>query len=74
MDLLITASVTWLASGDRSVLRADLWGAVAQPVLTVHLVRHSSSEGAHRAQQLGSLVREALRDGVHLDGVEPAHG
>jgi predicted nucleotidyltransferase len=68
VDLLITAPDAWLASRDRFALLADLWGAVAQPDLSVDLVLHSSSEAARRAQQPGSLVQEALRDGVLLDG------
>ncbi len=68
VDLLITAPDAWLASHDRFALLADLWGAVAQPDLSVDLVLHSSSEAAHRAQQPGSLVQEALCDGVLLDG------
>ncbi|MFN7229808.1 MAG: nucleotidyltransferase domain-containing protein [Synechococcaceae cyanobacterium] len=68
VDLLITAPDDWLASRDRFALLADLWGAVAQPDLSVDLVLHSSSEAARRAAQPGSLVQEALRDGVLLDG------
>ncbi len=68
VDLLITAPDAWLASRDRFALLADLWGAVAQPDLSVDLVLHSSSEAARRAQQPGSLVQEAFRDGVLLDG------
>jgi len=68
VDLLITAPDAWLASRDRFALLADLWGAVAQADLSVDLVLHSSSEAALRAQQPGSLVQEALRDGVLLDG------
>jgi predicted nucleotidyltransferase len=67
VDLLITAPDAWLASRDRSALLADLWGAVAQPDLSVDLVLHSSSEAARRAQQPGSLVQEAIREGVLLD-------
>ena len=67
VDLLITAPDTWLASRDRFALLADLWGAVAQPDLSVDLVLHSSSEAARRAQQPGSLVQEAIREGVLLD-------
>lgn len=66
VDLLITAPDAWLASRDRFALLADLWGAVAQPDLSVDLVLHSSSEVARRANQPGSLVQEALRDGVLL--------
>lgn len=68
VDLLITAPDAWLASHDRFSLLADLWGAVAQPDLSVDLVLHSSSEAARRAQQAGSLVQEAIRDGVLLNG------
>jgi predicted nucleotidyltransferase len=67
VDLLITAPHAWLASRDRFALLADLWGAVAQPDLSVDLVLHSSSEAARRAQQPGSLVQEAIREGVLLD-------
>ena len=35
VDLLITAPDAWLASRDRFALLADLWGAVAQPDLSV---------------------------------------
>ena len=69
VDLLITAPDTWLASRDRFALLADLWGAVAQPDLSVDLVLHSSSEAARRAQQPGSLVQEAIREGVVLDAL-----
>ena len=68
VDLLITAPDAWLASRDRFALLADLWGAVAQPDLSVDLVLHSSSEAARRARQPGSLVQEAIREGVVLDG------
>ena len=64
----ITAPDAWLASHDRFALLADLWGAVAQSDLSVALVLHSSSEVARRAQQAGSLVQKAIRDGVLLDG------
>ena len=40
----------------------------AQPDLSVDLVLHSRSEVARRALEPGSLVHEALRDGVLLDG------
>jgi predicted nucleotidyltransferase len=69
VDLLITAPDAWLASRDRFALLADLWGAVAQPDLSVDLVLHSSSEAARRAQQPGSLVQEAIREGVLLDAL-----
>ena len=68
VDLLITAPDGWLANRDRIALLADLWGAVAQPDLSVDLVLHSSSEVARRAQQPGSRVQEAIRDGIRLDG------
>jgi hypothetical protein len=68
VDLLITVPDAWLASRDRFALLADLWGAVAQPDLSVDLVLHSRSEAARRAQQPGSLVHEAFRDGVLLNG------
>jgi predicted nucleotidyltransferase len=67
VDLLITAPDAWLANRDRFALLADLWGAVAQPDLSVDLVLHSGSEAARRAQQPGSLVQEAIREGVLLD-------
>jgi hypothetical protein len=41
---------------------------VAQPDLSVDLVLHSRSEAARRALEPGSLLHEALRDGVLLDG------
>ena len=68
VDLLITAPDAWLAQHDRFALLSDLWGAVAQPDLSVDLVLHSRSEVARRATEPGSLVHEALRDGVLLDG------
>ena len=68
VDLLITAPDAWLASRDRFALLADLWGAVAQPDLSVDLVLHSSSEASRRALQPGSLVQTAMREGVRLDG------
>lgn len=68
VDLLITAPDAWLASQDRFALLADLWGAVAQADLSVDLVLHSSSEANRRARQPGSLVQEAMREGVRLDG------
>ena len=66
VDLLITAPDAWLAGRDRFALLADLWGAVAQPDLSVDLVLHSAGEAARRAKQAGSLVQEAIRDGVLL--------
>ncbi len=68
VDLLITVPDAWLAQRDRFALLADLWGAVAQPDLSVDLVLHSSSEVARRAKEPGSLVYEAMREGVLLDG------
>jgi predicted nucleotidyltransferase len=68
VDLLITAPDDWLASRDRFALLPDLCGAVAQPDLSVDLVLHSTSEAARRAKQPGSLVQEAIRNGVLLDG------
>jgi len=67
VDLLITAPDAWLAGRDRFALLADLWGAVAQPDLSVVLVLHSAGETARRAKQAASLVHEAIRDGVLLD-------
>ena len=37
---------------------------MAQPDVSVDLVLHSRSEAARRAQQPGSLVQEAHRDGL----------
>ena len=68
VDLLITAPDAWLAQHDRFVLLADLWGAVAQPDLSVDLVLHSTSEVARRVQEPGSLVHQAIREGVLLHG------
>ncbi len=68
VDLLITVPDAWLEQRDRFALLADLWGAVAQPDLSVDLVLHSNSEVARRAKEPGSLVYEALREGVLLDG------
>lgn len=68
VDLLITAPDHWLGQQDRFALLAALWGAVAQPDLSVDLVLHSRSEAARRAQDQNSLVHQALRDGVLLDG------
>ena len=68
VELLITVPDAWLAQRDRFALLADLWGAVAQPDLSVDLVLHSSSEVARRAKEPGSLVYEAMREGVLLDG------
>lgn len=68
IDLLITAPDAWLAQRDRFALLAELWGAVAQPDLSVDLVLHSSSEASIRAQEPGSVVHEAFSNGVLLDG------
>ncbi|MEY3930457.1 MAG: hypothetical protein RLZZ516_2167 [Cyanobacteriota bacterium] len=68
VDLLITAPDAWLAQRDRFTLLGDLWGAVAQPDLSVDLVLHSCSEANRRAQEPGSLVQEAFTQGVLLDG------
>lgn len=68
IDLLITAPDAWLAQRDRFTLLADLWGAVAQPDCSVDLVLHSTSEAARRALEPGSLVHEALSEGVLLHG------
>ena len=68
IDLLITAPDAWLAQRDRFALLAELWGAVAQPDLSVDLVLHSSSEASIRAQEPGSVVHEAFSHGVLLDG------
>jgi predicted nucleotidyltransferase len=68
VDLLITAPDAWLAQRDRFALLGELWGAVAQPDLSVDLVLHSSSEASRRAQEPGSVVHEALSHGVLLDG------
>ena len=55
VDLLITAPDGWLAGQDRLALLAELWGAVAQPDLSVDLVLHSSGEAARRLREPGSL-------------------
>ena len=68
VDLLITAPDAWLAQRDRFTLLGDLWGAVAQPDLSVDLVLHSCTEANRRAQESGSLVQEAFSHGVLLDG------
>ena len=68
VDLLITAPDAWLAQRDRFALLGELWGAVAQPDLSVDLVLHSSSEASRRAQEPGSVVHEAFSHGVLLDG------
>ena len=66
--MLITAPDSWLAQRDRFALLGELWGAVAQPDLSVDLVLHSSSEAHRRAQEPGSVVHEAFSRGVLLDG------
>ena len=68
VDLLIIAPDAWLAQRDRFALLGELWGAVAQPDLSVDLVLHSSSEARRRAQETGSVVHEAFSHGVLLDG------
>jgi predicted nucleotidyltransferase len=68
VDLLITAPDAWLAQRDRFALLAELWGAVAQPDLSVDLVLHSRTEANRRALETGSLVQEAISHGVVLDG------
>jgi predicted nucleotidyltransferase len=68
VDRLITAPDAWLAQRDRFALLGELWGAVAHPDLSVDLVLHSHSEAARRAREPGSLVHEAFRDGMLLDG------
>lgn len=68
VDLLITAPDAWLAQRDRFALLGELWGALAQPDLSVDLVLHSRSEAARRAQEPGSLVHQAVHDGLLLDG------
>jgi predicted nucleotidyltransferase len=68
VDLLITAPDSCLVQCDRFALLAELWGAVAQPDLSVDLVLHSCSEANRRAQEPGSLVQEAYNQGVLLDG------
>jgi uncharacterized protein len=57
VGLLITAP---------DALLAELWGAVAQPDLSVDLVLHSSGEAARRLREPGSLVHEAIIQGVLL--------
>ena len=66
VDLLITAPDAWLAGQHRFALLAELWGAVAQPDLSVDLVLHSSGEAARRLREPGSLVHEAIIQGVLL--------
>ncbi len=68
IDLLITAPDLWLAQQDRFALLGELWGAVAQPDLSVDLVLHSMSEANRRAQDFGSVVHEAYSYGMLLDG------
>ena len=68
VDLLVTAPDAWLAQRDRFALLGELWGAVAQPDLSVDLLLHSSSEARRRAQEPGTVVHEALSHGVLLDG------
>ena len=70
IDLLITAPDDWLAQRDRFSLLGELWGAVAQPDLSVDLVLHSCNEANRRAQEPGSLVQEVFSHGVLLD-VQP---
>ena len=55
VDLLVTVPDDWLAGQDRLALLAELWGAVAQPDLSVDLVLHSSGEAARRLREPGSL-------------------
>jgi len=66
VDLLITAPDAWLSGQDRFALLAEHWGAVAQPDLSVDLVLHSSGEAARRMREPGSLVHEAIIQGVLL--------
>lgn len=68
IDLLIIAPDLWLAQQDRFALLGELWGAVAQPDVSVDLVLHSTSEANRRAQESGSVVHEAYSYGVLLDG------
>jgi hypothetical protein len=42
---------------------------MAQPDRLVELVLHSSSEAARRAEQPGSLVQEAIGEGVLPDAL-----
>ena len=65
VDLLITVPDAWLAQRDRFALLADLWGAVAQPDLSVDLVLHSSSE-AVAATRLRSPLTHELRRLRHI--------
>ena len=55
VDLLITVPDAWPAQRDRFAMLSDLWGAAAQPDLSVDLVLNSSSEAACRAKTPGSL-------------------
>ncbi|MFM9073687.1 MAG: nucleotidyltransferase domain-containing protein, partial [Cyanobium sp.] len=66
IDLLITAPDGWLAERDRFSLLNQLWGAVAQPDVSVDLLLHSRSEAARRANQPGSVVHQAFTEGVLL--------
>ena len=59
----------WACWLNRTVQLADLWGAMAQPDRLVELVLHSSSEAARRAEQPGSLVQEAIGEGVLPDAL-----
>ena len=68
VDLLITAPDEYLAQRDRFTLLGELWGAVAQPDLSVDLVLHSCSEAKRRARESGSVVHQAFSYGVLLDG------
>ena len=70
VDLLITAPDAWLAQQERFALLGELWGAVAQPDLSVDLLLYSTSEASRRAQEPGSVVHEAFSRGVLLD-VQP---
>ena len=55
-----------MAQRDRFTLLADLWGAVAKPDLSVDRVLHSCREAHRRAEEPGSVVKEAFRYGVLL--------
>jgi predicted nucleotidyltransferase len=66
IDLLITAPDQALAGKDRFSLLNQLWGAVARPEVSVDLLLHSRSEAARRADQAGSVVHQALSEGILL--------
>ena len=64
VDLLITAPDAWLAQRDRFSLLGELWGAVAQPDLSVDLVLHSSSEASSRVASGLAIEQHAMAEGL----------